>query len=363
MRGLFTGVDMLAIVRRVLGLFRSFWKPLAVISLLIMMQKGGELMLPFFGGRVIDALAQQRPTEIVYPLILTAFLFWLFHGNVLPYLLGRVDLAGFQYAAPRRLGVTILGRVLADEKQGQGRDTALQQAVIERGELVLVQFVNSLARVAIPVAVPGIVTLGMLLWWYPLIGIIAIVGGALDILATIYLNTVLKPLYTRLQQLDYERQRVHTRAFRHLLSIVVEGKERETVAEYDARFAAFAEFGAFTGKRFLAFNFGRGIIINVTNLCTWGVGALYVSDGTFTLGYFLASLSWSTYVLNAVGAGIELQKQWMETMPAIKAFFAEVDACDGVMAAPDAAPNAAIEPVPASETLSLVAMATALGAE
>ncbi|MBP2314366.1 ABC transporter ATP-binding protein [Azospirillum soli] len=318
---------MLPIIRQILGFFRPFWKPLALIAALIMMQRAGDLLLPFIGGRVIDAMAAQAPFEVVQPLILSAFLFWICHGNVLPYLLGRVDLAGFQYAAPRRLGVTVLGHVLADRRRVEGRDTALQQAVIERGEAVLVQFVNSLARVAIPVAVPGVVALGLLLWWYPLIGLIAVAGGTLDVLATIYLNKVLKPLYTRLQELDYARQRVHTRAFRHLLSIVVEGKQRDTVREYDARFGDFAAFGAFTGKRFLAFNFGRGIIVNVTNLCTWVVGAWYVHQGEFTLGYFLASLSWSTYVLNGVGAGIDLQKQWMETMPAIRAFVAELDAC------------------------------------
>ncbi|WP_448187823.1 hypothetical protein [Azospirillum sp. sgz301742] len=317
---------MLPIVRRVLTLFLPFWKPLALISLIIMVQKAGDLAVPLFGGQVIDAMAQHRPLDATYTMIATAFLFWVCHGNMLPYVLGRVDLAGFQYAGPRHLGVSMLKRVLR-QRVKDGRDTAMQQAIVERGEVVLVQFINAFVRVAIPVTIPGIVTLGMLLWWYPLIGLIAMAGGALDVLATIYLNSVLKPLYTRLQELDYERQRVHTHVFRNLLAIIIENKQHRTAEDYDERFATYAGFGAHTGRRFLVFNFGRGLIVNVTNLCTWVVGAWYVDGNVYSLGYFLASLSWSTYVLNCVGAGIELQKQWMETMPAIKAFFVEIDAC------------------------------------
>lgn len=352
-----TGVNMLLIVRRVLVLFLPFWKPLALISTLIMAHKIGDLLVPLLGGRVIDAMAQHNPPDAIYSMIGTAFVFWICHGNVLPYVLGRVDLGYFQYEGPRHLGVGMLRRVVAQRIRRDGRDTAMQQAIIERGEVVLVQFVNAFVRTAIPLTIPAVVTLGLLLWWYPLIGLIALVGGALDVLATVYLNTVLKPLYTRLQQLDYERQRVHTHVFRNLLGIIVEGKERQTVQEYDDRFGDYASFGAYTGRRFLAFNFGRGLIVNVTNLCTWVVGAWYVDGGVYSLGYFLASLSWSTYVLNCVGAGIELQKQWMETMPAIKAFFAEIDAC-----APDPA-NDAPQAEAMSEPLPAPALALAVGAE
>lgn len=341
---------MFSIVKRVLSLFLPFWKPLALISLLIMMQKAGDLAVPLFGGQVIDAMARRESLDVTYHMVAIAFLFWVCHGNVLPYVLGRVDLGYFQYAGPRHLGVSMLRRVMK-QRAAEGRDTAMQQAIIERGEVVLVQFVNSFARVAIPLTIPAIVTLGLLLWWYPLIGLIAIVGGALDILATVHLNTVLKPLYTRLQQLDYERQRWHTHAFRSMLGIIIEGKQRQTAEEYDERFGNFASFGAYTGKRFLAFNFGRGLIINVTNLCTWVVGVWYVDGGVYSLGYFLASLSWSTYVLNCVGAGIDLQKQWMETMPAIKAFFAEIDSC-----APDA-------DAPADEAADAVRVAAMVAAE
>lgn len=317
---------MLTTVRRVMSLFRPFWRQLALIALLMMMQKAGDLLVPLFGGRVIDAMAQRQTLDAIYAMTATAFLFWVCHGNVLPYLTGQVDLARFQYDGPRHLGVGVLHRVLRPRLTTEGQDTAMQQAVIERGELVLMQFVNAIVRVAIPVILPGLITLGLLLWWYPLIGLIALVGGGLDVLATVYLNKVLRPLYTRLQELDYERQRVHTHVFRNLLGLIVESKERQAVADYDERFAAFAGFGSVTARRFLAFNFGRGLIVNVTNLCSWVVGAWYVDSGVYSLGYFLASLSWSTYLMNCVGAGIELQRQWMETIPAIKAFFAELDA-------------------------------------
>jgi hypothetical protein len=49
----------------------------------------------------------------------------------------------------------------------RGKDTALQQAVIEKGGQVLMDLTNSPFRVAIPISFPGIVTLGLLLWRFP----------------------------------------------------------------------------------------------------------------------------------------------------------------------------------------------------
>jgi ABC-type bacteriocin/lantibiotic exporter with double-glycine peptidase domain len=334
---------VLLTVRRVLGLFSDFWKPLAVISLLIMAQKVCDLLVPWFGGRVIDAMARGQALATVLPLVLTAFTFWLFHGNVLPYVLGRFDVRRFHYPARQSISVGNIRTVLACRAAELRRnDTAMQQAVIERGEQVLIDFITSLFRVALPISIPGLVTLGLLLWWFPMIGIIAIIGGSLDVLVTLWLNKIIAPLYGELQQFDYRRQRLQTQIFREVAAIFAGRRERETAAEYEARYTDYASVGIAAGVRFLGFNFGRGVIINVTNLCTWLVGVWYVSTGVYSLGFFLASLSWSTYVINMLGAALELQKQWLETMPAIRAYFEEIDA---LREAP--APAAAEGPAPA----------------
>jgi hypothetical protein len=53
-------------------------------------QKAGDLV-PWFAAQIIDAIASSRRFAEVLGLIATAFGFWVFHGNVLPYLLGRFD--------------------------------------------------------------------------------------------------------------------------------------------------------------------------------------------------------------------------------------------------------------------------------
>jgi ABC-type multidrug transport system fused ATPase/permease subunit len=329
--------------KRVLALFSPFWKTLAVIAALIMCQKAGDLIVPWFAGRVIDAMSQHQTLATVGSMILTAFAFWILHGNVLPYVLGRFDIGNFFYPARQRISVGNIGTVLANPAaEGRGKDTAMQQAVIVRGEQVVVDFVNSVFRVAIPMALPGIVTLGLLLWWFPMLGVIALLGGALDVLVTLYLNRVMAPMYGRLQQFDYLRQRLQTQIFRDVGAIFASGRERDEVAGYHASYADYSSFGIATGIRFLGFSFGRGVIVNFTNLCTWVIGAWYVATDVYSLGFFLASLSWSTYVMNCLGAGLELHKQWLETMPAIRAYFAELDS----LALPEAgsAPESAEQP-------------------
>lgn len=343
---------MPGLVWRVLAIFRPFRGPLALIALLVMTQKAGDLLVPFFAGRVIDAMAQHRAFEAVTPLIATAFLFWVCHGNLLPWLLGRVDASRFQYAAPRWLGALTLRHLLRPGVHGPAPETALKQAVAERGQLVLVQLVNSIVRVLIPATLPGLVTLALLLWWCPLIGLIALLGGGLDVAVTVLLNRTMRPRYRQLQALDYDRQRLHTETFRDLPRLVAEGCGAAQAAAYDARFAAFAGHGARTACRFLGFNFGRGLVVNLTNLLTWGVGAWYVDAGVYTLGFFLASLSWSTAVMNVIGAWMEVQKLWMESLPALRAYLDEMDAAGpGWDTAPaaDTGPDAAAvaDPLPA----------------
>jgi ABC-type bacteriocin/lantibiotic exporter with double-glycine peptidase domain len=297
-----------------------------VIAALIMCQKIGDLLVPWFAGRVIDAMAQGQPLVSVTAPILIAFGFWVLHGNFLPYVLGRFDVRHFHYPARQHVSVGNIRTVLANPAaESRGKDTAMQQAVIERGEQVLVDFTNSLFRVAIPTTIPGVVTLGLLLWWFPMLGLISIMGGALDLLVTLYLNKAMAPMFTKLQQFDFLRHRLLTQIFRDVPAIFAARQERDKTGEYDARYGDYASFGITTGIRFLGFNLGRGLIVNLTNLCTWFVGAWYVSTGVYSLGLFLASLSWSTYVMNVLGAALDLHKQWLETMPAIRAYFAEID--------------------------------------
>src|SRR4051812_18232508 len=195
---------------RILAALHPFRMPLAALIALVTMQKIGDLLVPFFGGRVIDAITGHQPLAAIHALILTAFLFWLCHGSLLPYLIGRCELTGLRYALPRHIGLVNLRRVLGRPPRP---DTALQQAVIDKGEQVLVEFTTCLVRVAIPIVVPGIVGLALLLIWAPLLGLIVIVGGGLDLIVTLWLNHVMKPRYTWIQNLDYTRQRCHIRIF------------------------------------------------------------------------------------------------------------------------------------------------------
>jgi ABC-type bacteriocin/lantibiotic exporter with double-glycine peptidase domain len=234
-------------------------------------------------------------------------------------------LIGLRYTAPRRIAVGTL-RVLLNGNFPRHADTAMQQAVVERGLQALNDFMASIVRVAIPMSLPGLVALFLLLQWFPLLGIIAIVGGMLDMAATLFLNRTLAPLFGRLQALDYKRLNVQTRVFRELPALVADRSAGAgKLTEYTQRYSDYEASGIIAGSRYLRFSFGRGVVINVTNVLTWMVGAWYVDAGAYTLGYFLASLAWSTYVLNMISAATELQKQCLETLPAIRALLAELD--------------------------------------
>ena len=97
--------DIFTIVLRMLGVFREYRTALLTVSLLIALYKCIELMIPVLAARVINALEAHRPTSEIWVMAVTTFVVWVVHGNLLAYLVDRIEVKCFSFPA----GVVIYG--------------------------------------------------------------------------------------------------------------------------------------------------------------------------------------------------------------------------------------------------------------
>ena len=82
-----------------LGVFREYRTALLTVSLLIALYKCIELMIPVLAARVINALEAHRPTSEIWVMAVTAFVVWVVHGNLLAYLVDRIEVKCFSFPA------------------------------------------------------------------------------------------------------------------------------------------------------------------------------------------------------------------------------------------------------------------------
>ena len=320
--------DIFKIMLRMLGLFKDYRQALLTVSFLIALYKCIELMIPLLAARVINAMEAHRPTSEIWVMAVTAFFVWVVHGNLLAYVFDRIEMQCFSFPARYHLSMYALDRVLGILPAFMRKDPALQQVILERGEHVMADFVVSIIRVVIPLALPFLFVAIMLLWSIPLLGAMVLIGAATDGLITWRLNKTLSPLFQELQGLQNRQGQMHFTIFANLANLLVNLEAKwEAMASYRARYEEFTTARTDTWMRFLGFNLRRGLVINVTHLLTWLIGIWYVNEkGIYSVGYFLVFIRWESLVFDFLGAYLGVHKQWMETSPAIKAFFQEIDA-------------------------------------
>jgi len=322
-------------------LFPLFKWPIWKVTLYICLYKFMELTIPLLGALMINALQAHRPTITIWGIAGIAFLVWVIHIR-LGYAIDYIEGTQFSLPARQDLGIYALTRILEKKPEDIGEEAALMQVIVERGETVTVDWAVSIVRIVIPLALPFLFVLTMLFRSSLLLGGIVCVGGCITGWITWRSNTKLAPAFRTLRDLHNRLGEQHFTIFAKLLDILKRADaRREELEKYQARYAVFTTARIDTLLQYLGFNFRRGVVINMTHLLTWLTGIWYVNEGVYQIGYLLVFLRWETLVFDYLGAYFLVHKQWLETSPAIDAFFYLLDE------APDAA---AIMPVETPST-------------
>ncbi|HYE35122.1 hypothetical protein [Methylocaldum sp.] len=316
---------MYALAKQIFPLFNGYYRVLFGIAALITLQKVGDLLVPLVAAQIIDRIAALLPIDEVRLVIGGAFLFWVTHGSIIPYAFEARDIRYFGLPVRKYLSVRVLDRVLRTplKRYRQEHDgtvnSRLLQAQIEIGERVVADFMTNLFRIAIPVLPTGFLSIVILIWYIPQLGLLVLLGGFVDVAITVCINKKLSTRFRTLQVRDNARRSMHLAIFSEYDRSFA--NREETVRIYDAAYADYADSGVDTWLHFQRLTFMRGIVVNITNALVWGIGIAYLYEGGYTLGYFLMFTSWSTRSIDFFYTCLSLHKQWIETRPAMEIFF------------------------------------------
>jgi ABC-type multidrug transport system fused ATPase/permease subunit len=319
-------VTILRLTLRIFRLFPQFKWPIRKVALFICLYKFMELTIPLLGAWMINSLQAHRPTMTIWGIACLAFCVWVLHGSVLGYFIDYTEGKRFSLPARQYLSIYALSRILGKKPEDVEEDPALMQVIIERGETVTVDWAVSIIRVVIPLTLPFLFVLTMLFTSSLILGTIVFVGAFLNGCLTWRLNTKLAPAFRTLRDLHNRQGQRHFTIFAGLIKILKNSSGRhEELEAYQMRFAEFTTARIDTLLQYLGFNFRRGVVINITHLLTWLTGIWYVNEGVYQVGYLLVFLRWETLVFDFLSAYFLVHKQWLETSPAIVAFFAQLD--------------------------------------
>lgn len=318
---------MFPLLRRMARLFSVYRWRLAALALFVLLPKLGDLLVPFFGARVFDALAAHESPERINALILQAAAFWVVHGNVLPFACDWFERRFFGLPARQHVSEYGLASMLQGLPIARRQEFAtLHQAVLEEGENKLMDFMDVMIRTAVPTVVMSLCALAILFCWLPLLGGILLAGGVVDIGLTLYANGKLRDRFALLQTLRFRRQQQHREIFNGILGMLGTEEGAEAYRDYSSRYGELTALAVRVQTTFFGFRLGRDILANGTNCLTWLVGAWCVYTGEATIGALVVVTAWAARAGELFGLVTIVHRAWLDAAPAIKAFFAVIDA-------------------------------------
>jgi ABC-type multidrug transport system fused ATPase/permease subunit len=311
--------ELVRIIRCIHLLTSKFHRQAALLILIGSLILAWDVFVPTVGSYVIDAMAAKRPFQEVALLIVgLAFLIWIPHGNLLPYLLDRVNF--------RRYSVPLLGRVAVQSVRltllnpsNPGR-VATRQVTHGDAQPVLVEARDNIKAFAlcvtreIPSAIRGLGIVALLAYMVPGFVPFLLLGAAIDLALTCRMGARLEPRFRARQEAEIVQRRLENELLSaHFGQALSREEVARMLAPYEAavRDRVAKEIAAETEA--LGYRLKRDLVLNLTNIVAWLTGAWYVIVGGHPLGSFLFFVAWSSRAGTLFSALMNVQQELMRS--------------------------------------------------
>jgi ABC-type multidrug transport system fused ATPase/permease subunit len=313
--------DLVGTVHR---LTRGFGRPAAAMTAVGAAIVAMDIAVPVVGARVVDAMAAERPFEEVALLIVgLAALVWVPHGNLLPYLLERLEVRRYGVRLQGRLAVRSLRLALANPENA--RRVALGELAPGEAQPVLVEGRENIAKLAsrvvreAPVALRGLCVLGLLAWMVPPFVPFLLLGATLDLAITYRMGARLGPRFEARQDAENAQRRLENELLAaHFGEALPPDELERVVARYEAAVRLRVESEVAAELPALGYKLKRDLVFNLTNATAWLAGAWYVVVGENPLGSFLFFVAWSSRANELFVAVMNLQQEVMKARRSVE---------------------------------------------
>ncbi len=313
-------------VLRICAIYRPFLFPLIVITVLSLGSQACLLAIPFFIGKIIEALF--RGEEFTRIVLLSA---------------GMV--ASFTFLSPiqflqdinrnRNLdiknrwhltNVTFKRLLTFSLRQIAGGNSGLRQATIGKGEYAVHEIVRTFVKEFTPPFVKILFTFGMLLACYALIGqvsaVLLVVYGAVSFI----LNVQVFPELKKCEDLDEKVDAEHAELLTHLELIITSAEETRALDEFNRRYAEFQKREEALWVRYYTTSaWLRDPIIIIGFMLVTAIGIYLIRTGVYKPGDFAVIISWSVALFTGLAPFAALQRKFMRHYSMVRRYFEMLD--------------------------------------
>lgn len=316
--------ELWSLIRLVRSFAHGFRREIGVLILIGVLLVALDIAVPVVGARIVDAMAGQRPFEEVALLIVgLAALVWVPHGNLLPYLLELYDLKRFRVRFVSRIAVRCLELTLANPANAR----RLRAGQLARGDAlpVLIEARDNLGRLMarvvrdLPAALRGLCVLVLLVYLVPLFVPFLLAGAAVDLFITWRMGACLRPHFQARQDAENLQRRLENDILSaHFGTALSSAQASALVAPYAERMRERIAREIAAEAPALRFKLQRNLVLNVTNLSSWLVGAWCVLVGGSPIGSFLFFVAWSSRAGELFAAVMNLQQEIMRARRSLR---------------------------------------------
>jgi ABC-type multidrug transport system fused ATPase/permease subunit len=312
------------LVRMVRLFTRGSERPAVAMVLVGVTIVAWDIFVPVVGARVVDAMAAERPfSEVALLIVGLAMLVWVPHGNILPYVLERLDVSRFSVRLQGRLAVRGLRMVLLNP--ANAARVAAGELAAGDAQPILVEGRENIGKLAlrvvreIPAALRGMCVLGLLLYMAPLFVPLLLLGAFTDLAITYRMGVRLGPQFEARQDAENVQRRLEIELLAARFGERLgEAEVDRVVAPYEAAVRLRVEREIAAELPALGYKLKRDLVFNITNITAWLAGAWYVVAGENPLGSFLFFIAWSSRANELFAAAMNVQQEVMKARRSVE---------------------------------------------
>jgi len=319
--------------KRVLGFFKPFRKPFAIVTALMLFGQLLNAFSPLLFSKGVDAVIDGNAKLTAYFLI-TAFAITFFRDQILAFIRERVEISKLDFAIDKTFSVLSLSRMFQFSiGQHINEHSGVKQTIVSKGQNSLSGFMFSILNNILPSFIQIVAMSAFLFYFDWRVASVALVFVVLYIIASYFRNVKVFPKLDEVRKKNQGQSKLQSELFRNSTLVIAEAQELKTTDDFKYKYDNVTDFGISTWNSYLVNFYIHRTIITIGQYATLGMGAYYILIGNHSAGMFVALWAWTNGVFSNLMSIMNSQRHTLSQIVEIKKYFELLDIT------PDIEPN------------------------
>lgn len=312
-------------LRRVIKLFRPFWKYFAVVFFIqIVVQLIGTFS-PYIFGKAVDTVATGN-AALTFLYIGTAFVLTVFTNTFLGlfrdlfelrYIDNHVDMHFSVYSLKKMLGFSV--------GQHINEHSGVRQGVVNKGQGSLSTFMERILYGILPSGVQVAVTLGIMAVFDWRVAALAFVFVVLYLVITYRRNIKFYPLADRMRKMGQDQNKLQSELFRNTTLVISEAQEQKVTEDYRREYQSLVDVLLRDWGWFMKSSRKNHLLLDIGQYGALALGVYFILIGQHSAGMFVTLFAWTGAIFSSLSGIMAQQRLLLSNIVDIKKYFELLD--------------------------------------